>query len=83
MPQSTFTKRKKSVFKKAMELGVLCGVTVAVVVWNEAGEMSLFGTTDPVKLVRTAASGLDKHAGQVVTSVQVRACRAESPVDCR
>ena len=71
--KSTYTKRRKSVFKKAMELGVLCGVKVAVCVWDEKGNLSLFGTTDPVKLVRAAAAGLDKHAGPSVTSDQLLA----------
>jgi hypothetical protein len=79
--RSTFAKRRKSVFKKAMELGVLCGVKVAVCVWDEKGNISLFGTTDPVKLVRAAAAGLDKHVGLSVTSDQAR-IRLESVASC-
>jgi hypothetical protein len=52
---------------------------VAVCVWDEKGNLSLFGTTDPVKLVRAAAAGLEKYVGPSVTSDQARIALNQSP----
>jgi hypothetical protein len=53
----TFNKRRASLFKKAMELGVLTNARVAVCVWSEDGELSVFGNeSDPTGMVLAAAS---------------------------
>jgi len=53
----TFNKRRASLFKKAMELGVLTHARVAVCVWSEDGELSVFGNeSDPTTMVFAAAS---------------------------
>lgn len=37
--QVTFGKRRAGLFKKGFELGVLCQVDVAVLVWSHAGKL--------------------------------------------
>jgi hypothetical protein len=45
--QSTFAKRKKGLFKKAMELSILCGVEVTLLVTTKTNRLYEYSTSDP------------------------------------
>jgi hypothetical protein len=68
-PQSTFTKRKNGLLKKAMELSVLCGADVALVCFDEKGRLFEFGSS-------SAAAVLARHARGGVAPAQ-RKCNAD------
>lgn len=54
----TFLKRKNGLFKKAYELGVLCSVDVAIIIFNPAGtsnKLFEFTSTDLDSLIRRRA----------------------------
>jgi hypothetical protein len=43
--QVTFSKRRRSLFKKAKELSVLCDVDVALIVFSSTGKLSQFASS--------------------------------------
>jgi hypothetical protein len=43
--QVTFSKRRRGLFKKAEELGVLCDADVALVVFSSTGKLSQFASS--------------------------------------
>ncbi|KAF4368862.1 hypothetical protein CsatB_012473 [Cannabis sativa] len=46
--QVTFSKRRSGLFKKAAELGILCGAEVAVIVFSPNNKLFSFGNVDDV-----------------------------------
>ena len=44
--KATFQKRRAGIMKKAMELSVLCGCEIALVCFDERGDMHQFASTD-------------------------------------
>ncbi|KAL1206975.1 Agamous-like MADS-box protein AGL62 [Cardamine amara subsp. amara] len=55
--QVTFSKRKYGVFKKASELGTLCGVEIGVIVLSPNGKVFSFGNPD----IRSVVNQYNNH----------------------
>eukprot|EP00742_Colponemidia_sp_Colp-10_P002631 GILJ01002811.1.p1 GENE.GILJ01002811.1~~GILJ01002811.1.p1 ORF type:complete len:507 (-),score=86.02 GILJ01002811.1:259-1779(-) len=49
--QVTFTKRKYGLFKKAMELSVLCDCEIALIIFNSNGKLFQYSSTDVDKIL--------------------------------
>ncbi|EPS64141.1 hypothetical protein M569_10640, partial [Genlisea aurea] len=49
--QVTFTKRRMGLFRKASEIGVLCGAEMAILVRSPAGKIFAFGNPSPDSVI--------------------------------
>lgn len=50
-PQATFTKRKNGLFKKAMELSILCDCEIALIVFSSNNKLFQYSTGDIDKIL--------------------------------
>ncbi|KAL1206976.1 Agamous-like MADS-box protein AGL62 [Cardamine amara subsp. amara] len=55
--QVTFSKRKYGIFKKASELGTLCGVEIGVIMFSPSRKVFSFGNPD----IRSVMNGFNNH----------------------
>lgn len=68
----TFTKRKNGLFKKAMELSLLCDCQIALIVFNSSNKLYQYCSTDMDKVLLQYTECPEAHENRTNADVSLK-----------